>query len=169
MYLKFFRRVFINNQSLKNSVSLKLILKQRKKKRLRIILLCCLIMAIAVSLLVYAMRHAVSFFRMPSEITKEDILTGRPLRLGGFVEKGSVQYVGESGVIFFVTDNTKHEKVIFNGVFPDLFREGQGVIVEGHFDKQGFFIGTRILAKHDETYMSKETADRLKKHYSVEK
>ncbi|WP_254473875.1 cytochrome c maturation protein CcmE [Bartonella sp. B1098] len=159
----------MNNQSLKNSVSLKLILKQRKKKRLRIILLCCLIMAIAVSLLVYAMRHAVSFFRMPSEITKEDILTGRPLRLGGFVEKGSVQYVGESGVIFFVTDNTKHEKVIFNGVFPDLFREGQGVIVEGHFDKQGFFIGTRILAKHDETYMSKETADRLKKHYSVEK
>lgn len=159
----------MNNQSLKNSASLKLILKQRKKRRLRIILLCCLVMAIAASLLVYAMRHAVSFFRMPSEITKEDILTGRPLRLGGFVEKGSVQYVGESGVIFFITDNTKHKKVIFNGILPDLFREGQGVIVEGYFDKQDFFIGTRILAKHDETYMPKETADRLKKHYSMEK
>ncbi|QEE09007.1 cytochrome c maturation protein CcmE [Bartonella kosoyi] len=159
----------MNNQSLKNSASLKLILKQRKKRRLRIILLCCLVMEIAASLLVYAMRHAVSFFRMPSEITKEDILTGRPLRLGGFVEKGSVQYVGESGVIFFITDNTKHKKVIFNGILPDLFREGQGVIVEGYFDKQDFFIGTRILAKHDETYMPKETADRLKKHYSMEK
>ncbi len=167
--LIFFRRVSMNNQSLKNSASLKLILKKRKKKRLLIILLCCLVMAIAASLIVYAIRHTVSFFRMPSEITREDILTGRPLRLGGFVEKGTVQYVEESGVIFFITDNTKHEKVFFKGVLPDLFREGQGVIVEGHFDKQGFFIGTRILAKHDETYMPKETADRLKKHYSVEK
>ncbi|WP_142416409.1 cytochrome c maturation protein CcmE [Bartonella massiliensis] len=159
----------MNNQSLKNSVSLKLVLKQRKKKRLLIILLCCLVMAIAASLIVYAMRHAVSFFRMPSEITREDILTGRPLRLGGFVEKGTVQYVGKSGVIFFVTDNKKHEKVIFSGALPDLFREDQGVIVEGHFDQQGFFIGTRILAKHDATYRPKETADRLKKHYSMEK
>lgn len=159
----------MNNHFLENSASLKVILKQRKKKRFLIILLCCLVMAIATSLIVYAMHHAVSFFRMPSEITKEDILTGRPLRLGGFVEKGTVQYVGESGVIFFVTDNTKHEKVFFNGALPDLFREGQGVIIEGHFDNQGFFIGTRILAKHDATYMPKETADRLKKHYSVEK
>ncbi|WP_375649275.1 cytochrome c maturation protein CcmE [Bartonella sp. OT172YNZD] len=159
----------MNSRSLKNSASLKIILEQRKKKRLLIILLCCLVITIAASLIVYAMRHAVSFFRMPSEITREDILTGRPLRLGGFVEKGTVQYVGKRGVIFFVTDNKKHEKVVFNGALPDLFREGQGVIVEGYFDKQGFFIGTRILAKHDETYMPKETADRLKKHYIMEK
>ncbi|WP_019224325.1 cytochrome c maturation protein CcmE [Bartonella rattimassiliensis] len=159
----------MNNQFLENFSSFKIILKQRKKKRLLIILLCCLVMAIATSLIVYAMRHAVSFFRMPSEITREDILTGRPLRLGGFVEKGTVKYVGESGVIFFVMDSTKRKKVFFNGILPDLFREGQGVIVEGHFDKQGFFIGSRILAKHDETYMPKETAVRLKKHYSMEK
>ncbi len=167
--LKFFRRVSMNNQSLKNSPSLKVILKQRKKSRLLIVLLCCLIMAIAASLIVYAMRNAVSFFRMPSDITREDILTGRPLRLGGFVEKGTVKYVGEMGVIFFVTDSVEHKKVVFNGVLPDLFREGQGVIIEGYFDKQGFFIGRRILAKHDETYMPKGTADRLRKHYSVEK
>ncbi|WP_208437559.1 cytochrome c maturation protein CcmE [Bartonella taylorii] len=159
----------MNNQSLKSFPSLKAILKQRKRKRLLIILLYCLIMAIATSLLIYAMRNTVSFFRMPSEITREDILTGRPLRLGGFVEKGTVEYFGEMGIVFFVTDNTEHEKVIFNGVLPDLFREGQGVIVEGYFDKQGVFKGTRILAKHDETYMSKETADRLNKHHSVEK
>ncbi|GAA4660118.1 cytochrome c maturation protein CcmE [Bartonella pachyuromydis] len=124
---------------------------------------------IAISLIIYAMRNTVSFFRTPSEITREDILTGYPLRLGGFVEKGTVEHIGEVGIVFFVTDNIKHEKVIFNGVLPDLFREGQGVIVEGYFDKQGVFIGTRILAKHDETYMSKETADRLYKHHNMEK
>ncbi|QLC52369.1 cytochrome c maturation protein CcmE [Bartonella alsatica] len=149
--------------------SLRDVLQQRKKNRLLIVLLCCLVIAIGTSLIMYAMRNTVSFFRMPSEVTREDILMGRSLRLGGFVEKGTVEYVGKMKVIFFVTDNVKHEKVIFNGILPDLFREGQGVIVEGYFDKQGFFIGTRILAKHDETYMSKETADRLKKYYSREK
>ncbi|MDD9334171.1 MAG: cytochrome c maturation protein CcmE, partial [Bartonella sp.] len=89
------------------------------------------------SLIMYAMRNTVSFFRMPSEVTKEDILMGRSLRLGGFVEKGTVQYLGKMKVIFFVTDNVKHEKVIFTGILPDLFREGQGVIVEGYFDKRG--------------------------------
>ncbi|MBB4076723.1 cytochrome c-type biogenesis protein CcmE [Bartonella fuyuanensis] len=159
----------MNKQSLKNSTSLQIILRQQKKKRLLVILLCCLVMAIAASLIVYAMRNTVGFFRMPSEITSEDILTGRPLRLGGFVEKGTVKYVGEIGVIFFIRDSAKRKKVVFNGILPDLFREGQEVIVEGHFDKQGFFIGRRILAKHDETYMPKETVDRLKKHYRVEK
>ncbi|WP_455482298.1 cytochrome c maturation protein CcmE [Bartonella sp. B35(2025)] len=159
----------MNSQFLKNSPSLEVILKQQKKKQLLMILLCFFVMSIALSLIIYAMRNSVSFFRMPSEITREDVLMGRPLRLGGFVQKGTVEYIGEMGVIFFITDNIKYEKVIFNGILPDLFREGQGVIVEGHFDKQGFFIGTRILAKHDEIYMSKETADRLNKHYSMEK
>ncbi|WP_034988540.1 cytochrome c maturation protein CcmE [Bartonella senegalensis] len=159
----------MNSQSFHNSPSLRVILKQRKKKRLLLVLLCCLIIAIATSLIMYALRNTVSFFRMPSEVTKEDILMGHPLRLGGFVEKGTVEYFGERGIVFFVTDNVKHEKVIFSGALPDLFREGQGVIVEGYFDKQGFFIGTRILAKHDETYMSQETADRLNKHHKVEK
>ncbi|WP_126602923.1 cytochrome c maturation protein CcmE [Bartonella vinsonii] len=159
----------MNSQLFHNSPSLRVILKQRKKKRLLMILLCCFVIAFAASLLIYAMRNTVSFFRTPSEIIREDILTGRSLRLGGFVEKGTVQYVGERGIIFFVTDNIKHEKVIFDGVLPDLFREGQGVVVEGYFDKQGFFIGTRILAKHDETYMSKETARYLNKRHSVER
>ncbi|EJF87615.1 cytochrome c-type biogenesis protein CcmE [Bartonella vinsonii subsp. arupensis OK-94-513] len=159
----------MNSQLFHNSPSLRAILKQRKKKRLLMILLCCFVIAIAASLLIYAMRNKVSFFRTPSEITREDMLTGRSLRLGGFVEKGTVQYVGEMGVVFFVTDNVKHEKVIFDGILPDLFREGQGVVVEGYFNKQGFFIGTRILAKHDETYMSKETAHYLNKRHSMER
>lgn len=159
----------MNSQSLNNTPSLKIIAKQREKKRLLVILFYCLMIVIAISLIMYAMRNTMSFFRTPSEITREDILTGRPLRLGGIVEKGTLEYVGEKEVVFFVTDYARHEKVIFSGILPDLFREGQGVIVEGYFDKQGLFIGTRILAKHDETYMSRGTADRLNKHHGVEK
>ncbi|WP_332060318.1 cytochrome c maturation protein CcmE [Bartonella sp. CB74] len=158
----------MKSQSFKNFSSLKAIVKQREKTRLLMILLCVFIMLIAASLIMYAMRNTVSFFRMPSEITREDVLMGRPLRLGGFVEKGTVEYIGGTKVTFFVTDNAKREKVIFNGILPDLFREEQGVIVEGYFDKQGLFIGTRVLAKHDETYMSKKTADCLKKLYGME-
>ncbi|WP_455475684.1 cytochrome c maturation protein CcmE [Bartonella sp. B17] len=158
----------MNSQFLKNPSSLKVILKQRKKNRLLMALLCFFLMFVAISFIMYAMRHTVNYFRIPSEITKEDILTGRSLRLGGFVEKGTVQYIDKMKVTFFITDNEKHEKVIFNGILPDLFREGQGVIVEGAFDKRGFFIGTRVLAKHDETYMPKRTADCLKKRYDME-
>ncbi|WP_455474466.1 cytochrome c maturation protein CcmE [Bartonella sp. B30(2025)] len=159
----------MNSQSLGNSSSLKAVLKQRKKSRVLMILLCIFVIFIAISLIVYAMRHTVNYFRMPSEITKEDILMGRSLRLGGFVEKGTVQYLDKTKITFFITDNKKHEKVIFNGILPDLFREGQGVIVEGYFDKRGLFIGTRVLAKHDETYMPKTAVNCLKKRYDVER
>ncbi|ENN92098.1 cytochrome c maturation protein CcmE [Bartonella bovis] len=159
----------MNSQSLKSLSSLKIILKKRKKKRLLLILSCLLVVTIAAGFLLYAMRNAASFFRTPSEITQEDILKGHSLRLGGFVEKGTVEYSDKMKVTFFVTDNSKHQKVVFNGILPDLFREEQGVIVEGYFNKQGLFIGTRVLAKHNETYMSKETADNLKKRHSMER
>ncbi|WP_336276322.1 cytochrome c maturation protein CcmE [Bartonella sp. CB178] len=158
----------MNDRSLENIPSLKIVLKQRKKKRLLMVFLCLFIMLVAVGLIVYAVRNTVSFFRMPSEITREDILTGRPLRLGGFVEKGTVRYIEKMKVTFFVTDRVKREKVIFDGILPDLFREGQGVVVEGYFDKEGLFIGTRVLAKHDETYMPKKTVGCLKKRYNME-
>ncbi|AQX27660.1 MULTISPECIES: cytochrome c maturation protein CcmE [unclassified Bartonella] len=153
----------MNSPPLNDFSSLELVLKKRKKNRLLMILLCLFVIAVATGLVLYAIRDTVNFFRMPSEITREDILTGRPLRLGGFVEKGTVEYSGNMQVSFFVTDSIKHKKVVFTGILPDLFREGQGVIVEGYFNKQRLFIGTRILAKHDETYMSKEMADRMNK------
>lgn len=159
----------MNNQYLKSSPSLKLVLKRRKKEQALMILSCLCILVIAAGLIVYAMRNTVSFFRMPSEITKEDILMGHSLRLGGFVEKGTIEYLEKRKVTFFVTDGLKREKVIFEGILPDLFREGQGVIVEGCFDKHGLFIATRVLAKHDETYMPKETADRLRERYNTKR
>ncbi|MCL6229382.1 cytochrome c maturation protein CcmE [Bartonella bilalgolemii] len=153
----------MNSRPLKDFFSLELVLQKRKKNRLLMILSCLFIMAIATSFILYTIRNTVNFFRTPSDITREDILTGRSLRLGGFVEKGTVEYSGNMQVTFFVTDSLKREKVVFTGILPDLFREGQGVIVEGYFNKQRLFIGTRILAKHDETYMSREMADRVNK------
>ncbi|CBI76069.1 Cytochrome c-type biogenesis protein ccmE (Cytochrome c maturation protein E) (Heme chaperone ccmE) [Bartonella clarridgeiae 73] len=153
----------MSSPPLKDFSSLELVLRKRKKNRLITILLCLFVIAIATGFVLYAIRNTVNFFRMPSEITREDILTGRPLRLGGFVKKGTVEYSGKMQVTFFVTDGLKHEKVVFTGILPDLFREGQGVIVEGYFNKQRLFIGTRILAKHDEIYMSREMADRVNK------
>lgn len=137
-------------------------LRKRKHKRLMMIVFGLLVMSVAVGLVLYAMRGTASFFRMPSEITQQDVQTGRPLRLGGFVKQGSVKKVDGTVIHFVVTDNIKQEAIVFNGILPDLFREGQGIIAEGRFNQQGEFIASRVLAKHDETYVPKDIEDRLK-------
>lgn len=137
-------------------------LRRRKTKRLFLILGGLVVLAIATGLVLYAMRGTASFFRMPSEITTEDIQSARPLRLGGFVEKGSVQKKDGTKVVFVITDFSHRENVQFDGLLPDLFREGQGIIAEGHFNQDGNFIADRVLAKHDETYVPKDIVDRLK-------
>ena len=86
---------------------------------------------------------------------------GQRIRLGGLVEKGTI--VREQGTRWFsVTDTEKSVKVVYSGILPDLFREEQGVITEGSFGPDGVFIADSVLAKHDENYMPKEVADRLK-------
>ena len=137
-------------------------LRRRKTKRLFLILGGLVVLAIATGLVLYAMRGPASFFRMPSEITAEDIQSARPLRLGGFVEKGSVEKKDGTKVLFVITDFSHRENVQFDGLLPDLFREGQGIIAEGHFNQNGNFIADRVLAKHDETYVPKDIVDRLK-------
>lgn len=152
----------MTNAQINTRPSIQLGLKRRKKKRLLMILLGLVVLGIAAGLVLYAMRGTASFFRMPSEITQEDMQSGRPLRLGGFVEKGSVNKKQGTEVSFVVTDFSKEEPVLFNGILPDLFREGQGIIAEGRFDQSGNFIADRVLAKHDETYVPKDIVDRLK-------
>lgn len=146
-----------------NRLSIQKGLRRRKTRRLFSILGGLMVLAVATGLVLYAMRGTASFFRMPSEITQEDIQSGRPLRLGGFVEKDSVQKHTGTKVDFVITDFSHQEKVQFDGVLPDLFREGQGIIAEGHFNQEGAFIADRVLAKHDETYVPKDIVDRLKK------
>ena len=137
-------------------------LKKARRRRYMLLVFALIVMAGAVGLVFLALGDTASYFRMPSEITDQDINSQKPLRLGGFVEKGSVIREGGTQVSFKVTDFGKAEEVKFNGVLPDLFREDQGVIVEGSFNADKVFIASRVLAKHDEKYVPKDVADRLK-------
>lgn len=114
----------------------------------------------AAALVLSALSDNVSYFRTPTEVVSgsyPEHAANRSFRLGGMVEKGSVRHDG-AAVTFQVTDFSKSLSVHYVGLLPDLFREGQGVIAEGHVDGQGVFQADRILAKHDEKYMPPELA-----------
>lgn len=120
------------------------------------------ILALAVGLSLWAMQDSVTFFFSPSEVTEAKAPAGRNIRLGGLVEAGSVQHAHDGSVAFVVTDNAATTRVVFHGDLPDLFREGQGVVAQGAFGPDRTFHADQVLAKHDETYMPREVADRLK-------
>ena len=99
---------------------------------------------------------------MPADLQQASVAPGQRIRLGGLVEKGTVVRGQGTEVAFSVTDKEKSVKVVYRGLLPDLFREGQGVITEGTFGPDGVFVADSVLAKHDENYMPKEVADSLK-------
>lgn len=134
----------------------------KARRRLWVLIAVTPILALAVGLTLYAMRDSVTYFYSPSEATAEAAPAGRAIRLGGLVETGSVAHLDDGSVRFAVTDNAASTTVVFHGDLPDLFREGQGVVVQGAFDPDRKFEATQVLAKHDETYMPREVADRLK-------
>ena len=127
-----------------------------------------LLLAAAAGLVLYAMNDTLVFFYTPSEVQQKlqakQLDLERPFRLGGLVEKGSVERDAAGvQVRFRVTDTVETLTVAYHGILPDLFREGQGVVAEGTIDAAGTFRADNVLAKHDETYMPKEVADALKK------
>lgn len=134
----------------------------RKQKRLAIILGALSVLGLAAALVLFALRQEIVFFRTPSDLVNAPIAQGTRLRLGGLVEKGSVVRGEGTKVSFAVTDTIETIKVSYEGILPDLFREGQGVVTEGAVDKDGSFVADSVLAKHDENYMPKEVADSLK-------
>jgi cytochrome c-type biogenesis protein CcmE len=134
----------------------------RKQKRLSIILGGLAILGVAVGLVLYALSDSIVFFYTPSEVAEKHVQPGQRFRLGGLVEKGSVARGEGTTVSFAVTDTLKALPVSYTGQLPDLFREGQGVVAEGKLDAAGKFIADTVLAKHDENYMPKEVADKLK-------
>jgi cytochrome c-type biogenesis protein CcmE len=134
----------------------------RKQKRLSVILGGLAILGIAVGLVLYALNDSIVFFYTPSEIAQKHVPPGQRFRLGGLVEMGSVVRGEGTTVSFIVTDTLKTTAVSYTGQLPDLFREGQGVVAEGKLDTSGKFIADTVLAKHDENYMPKEVADKLK-------
>jgi cytochrome c-type biogenesis protein CcmE len=130
----------------------------RKQARLYGVLLLLAGMGVATALVLTALKDNVSYFRTPTEIVTgayPEKGSGRSLRLGGMVEKGSVQHDG-AVVTFRVTDYTNTMIIHYQGLLPDLFREGQGVIAEGKMGADGVFMADTILAKHDEKYMPPE-------------
>lgn len=135
----------------------------RKKKRLAVIAGCMAVIGVAAALVLVALRDEIVFFRSPSEIAAEPIDPGTRIRLGGLVAEGSLVRGEGTKVSFSVSDGGSTVPVTFEGILPDLFREGQGVIAEGAFGGAGgVFVADTVLAKHDETYMPREVADALK-------
>ncbi len=111
-----------------------------------------------------AFNENLVFFYGPSDLAEKAIAPGRRIRIGGLVEQQSlVRQADSHGVSFRVTDGKSVIGVVYDGVLPDLFREGQGVIAEGRLRGDGVFVATNVLAKHDENYMPPEVADALKK------
>ena len=134
----------------------------KARRRLWILAVAGPILALAVALSLWAMRGQVTYFFSPSEVTAEAAPAGRVVRLGGLVEAGSVVHGAEGQVRFVITDNAGRTPVVYDGDLPDLFREGQGVVTQGAFRPDRVFEASQVLAKHDETYMPREVADRLK-------
>jgi len=134
----------------------------KARRRLWVVAAAAPILALAVGLSLWAMRDSVTFFFSPSEVTAENAPAGRVVRLGGLVEAGSVEREGAGEVAFVVTDNLASTRIVYRGDLPDLFREGQGIVAQGAFLPDRTFRATQVLAKHDENYMPREVADRLK-------
>lgn len=134
----------------------------RKQRRAVLILTCVGLLAVVSLLVLFALRDSIVFFHTPSEVVEKGIQAGQRFRLGGLVAEGSVKRGEGSLVEFGVTDTVKTIQVVYEGVLPDLFREGQGVVTEGRLDETGKFQADTVLAKHDENYMPPEVADALK-------
>jgi len=138
----------------------------RRSRRLALIAVALIVIGSAAGLGLYAMKDSLSLFLTPTEIAEKNVQAGTRLRIGGLVETGSVARA-EKSLSFNVTDGTRIVGVecasnCFANV-PDLFREGQGVVVEGVLGPQGRLAGDQILAKHDEKYMPREVVEALKK------
>ena len=138
------------------------IAKIKRRRRFMIILFCFIAISISVFLILNASRDSLIFFYSPSEVKTINVIEGKTFRLGGLVVEESFEYIVNTKVQFMVTDGVNNIMVMYEGVLPDLFREGQGVICEGKLDPNGNFIAERILAKHDENYMPPEVVDKLK-------
>ena len=143
----------------------------RRQRRLALIGAALGVLALAVALVLGALRESIVFFNSPTDVVVKQVKPGMRIRIGGLVKEGSVERGDGLAVRFEVTDGRSTVPVAFRGLLPDLFREGQGVVAEGALDGSGTFRADSVLAKHDETYMPKEVADALKKqgHWKDEK
>jgi cytochrome c-type biogenesis protein CcmE len=136
---------------------------KRKHKRLTFVIVAMALVGVATGLVLYALGDGVSLFHSPTDIVTKKPGPNQSVRLGGLVEEGSVQRAqGSATVRFKVTDLENAVEVVYEGLLPDLFREGQGIVTTGKV-VNGTFVAEEVLAKHDENYMPPEAVDALKK------
>lgn len=133
----------------------------KKRRRIQLVIGGAVMLLLATALVGYGLRDGIEFFRSPSQLTDHPPRVGERFRLGGLVEEGSVERGDGHEVRFTVTDGGASLPVVFSGILPDLFREGQGVITTGEIEGD-VFVASEVLARHDESYMPKEVADALK-------
>lgn len=135
----------------------------RKGRRLSLIGAALAVVGASAALALYALSDNIVFFYGPSEILQKNVAAGARLRVGGLVKQGSLVKGAADKASFAITDNAQEIAVSYEGQLPDLFREGQGVVVEGVLEAPGQFRAQTVLAKHDERYMPREVVDTLKK------
>lgn len=133
----------------------------KKQRRVQIIGLAFVALALSTALIGYAMKDGINFFRSPTQVVTDPPRAGEVFRIGGLVEEGSILRGQSETVSFRVTDTNETIPVRYTGILPDLFSEGQGMVGTGSME-EGVFVATEILAKHDETYMPAEVVEALK-------
>jgi cytochrome c-type biogenesis protein CcmE len=139
----------------------------KRKQRLTLILLGVAGVSAAVLLVMFAMSKNVNYFYTPTELSAGSVEPGSIVRAGGMVSVGSVQRSDDSLLVNFrINDTAKEVGVEFVGILPDLFREGDGVVVIGKMNEQNVLVAQEVLAKHDETYMPPEVTDALEQAHN---
>jgi len=133
-----------------------------RRQRMAWIALLLLVVGAAAALASAAFRENLMYFHTPTDIAEGEVPSSTSFRLGGLVTTGSVNRDPDSLDVAFRLADCDHEvQVRYQGILPDLFREGQGIVTTGHLDDQGTFQAQTVLAKHDENYMPPELAKRL--------
>ncbi len=135
----------------------------RKQRRIILIGTGLGVLGVAAALVLTSLKDSIVFFNSPTDVVEKHVLPGTRIRLGGLVVAGSLVRGDNLAVQFQLTDGSRAVPVAYQGLLPDLFREGQGVVTEGALDPAGVFRADVVLAKHDENYMPKEVEDSLKK------
>ncbi|MGB0958760.1 MAG: cytochrome c maturation protein CcmE [Halocynthiibacter sp.] len=133
----------------------------KKKRRIQVVLVAFVALTLSTALIGYALKDGINYFRSPAEVVASPPPPSETFRLGGLVEEGSLVRNESETITFKVTDGGGTVAVSYTGILPDLFDEGQGMIGTGQM-KNGVFVASEILAKHDESYMPKEVVDALK-------
>ncbi|MCA1798906.1 MAG: cytochrome c maturation protein CcmE [Xanthomonadaceae bacterium] len=135
-----------------------------RKQRLAVVLLVVFGVGLATLLALRAFEGNILFFFSPSQVAAGEAPLDRRFRIGGLVEEGSIhRNAGELAVRFTVTDTARSVTVLYDGLLPNLFREGQGVVAHGRLNDDGVFVADEVLARHDENYMPPEVHEALKR------